>query len=637
MNSLKNTRYFKFFILLFLSSLAFSTPSETQIPSTPSEPPIPHTMNYDYLRENGDDFFSQGVVTYKGDFIQTSSGKVITQRKEGILYWEDIPFALPPVGNLRWEAPIAFVSEDFNINPKENNFCHQEIGGQIQAINQTGSEDCLYLDIRGPHGSRDNLPVMFWIHGGGNTSGHKDFYNFSELVKRKDIIVVSPNYRLGPLGFFTHPAIQDSNSGTDQTSNFGILDIVLALKWVNENIASFGGDPNNITIFGESAGGHNVLSLLVAQQAKGLFHKAISQSGYTKSSSLQNAYKSENFNQEGISDSWTVLNKIIVDKQLANDLNEANIFQLNSKKEDLRKILYETNAQDLVNLYGDTFETPLLTNDGVVIPEIGLKEALRSKEYLNKVPTIAGSNKDEIKLWLGFSKYFIETNESFLSKGIGIPNIEIKDEEKYQFYNDIRSKGWQLRGVQEPLENIFDAGNEELYAYRYDWDNLRDFFVGDFGKIIGSAHALEIPMISGDFSLAEEFAWIIYPRSPSRRFVSKNMMNFWTEFAKNGEPGKSSNNIIWNKYNPKTDKSILHIDEKKDLRINSLDLSMQELVNEILSSQTIDNEEKCILLYETTNYIGDNSFDDFAKDLSFNCSRDEALRISQKNSETIDF
>ena len=288
-----------------------------------------------------------------------------------------------------------------------------------------------------------------------------------------------------------------------------------------------------------------------------------------------------------------------MDKKLASSLNEANIFQLNSNKDALRKILYETNAQELVNLYGDTFETPLLTNDGVVIPEIGLKEALRSNEYLNKVPTIAGSNKDEIKLWLGFSKYFIETNESFLSKGIGIPSVEIKDEEKYQFYNEIRSKGWQLRGVQEPLENMFFAGNEDLYAYRYDWDNLRDFFVGDFRKIIGAAHALEIPMISGDFSLAEEFAWIIYPRSPSRRFVSKNMMNFWTEFARNGEPGKSSNDIIWNKYNPKI--------------------------------------EKCILLYETTNYIGDNSFDEFVNDVNFNCSRDEALRISKKNSATIDF
>ena len=118
---------------------------------------------------------------------------------------------------------------------------------------------------------------------------------------------------------------------------------------------------------------------------------------------------------------------------------------------------------------------------------------------------------------------------------------------------------------------MFFAGNEDLYAYRYDWDNLRDFFVGDFRKIIGAAHALEIPMISGDYSLAEEFAWIIYPRSSSRRFVSKNMMNFWTEFARNGEPGKSSNDIIWVKYNPMTDKSILHIDEKKDFRIDNLD------------------------------------------------------------------
>ena len=625
MNLLRNIKSFKLFIVIFCGTVV-GVPEEITNPPT-----------YDYYQDKGDSFNHIGAKTFKGDFIQTSSGKVLSQRTEGILYWEDIPYALPPLGNLRWKAPIAFVAKDFHINPKENNFCHQEVGGQIQEINQAGTEDCLYLDIRAPHRDRDNLPVMFWIHGGGNTSGHKDFYNFSELVKKKDVIVVSPNYRLGPLGFFTHPAIQDFHSDIDKTSNFGILDIVLALKWVNENIASFGGDPNNITIFGESAGGHNVLSLLVTQQAKGLFHKAISQSGYTKSSSLQNAYKSKNFNEEGVSDSWTVLNKIIVDKNLASSLNEANIFQLNSNKDALRKILYETNAQELVNLYGDTFETPLLTNDGVVIPEIGLKEALRSNEYLNKVPIIAGSNKDEIKLWLGFSKYFIETNESFLSKGIGIPSVEIKDEEKYQFYNEIRSKGWQLRGVQEPLENMFFAGNEDLYAYRYDWDNLRDFFVGDFRKIIGAAHALEIPMISGDFSLAEEFAWIIYPRSPSRRFVSKNMMNFWTEFARNGEPGKSSNDIIWNKYNPKTDKNILHIDEKKDFRIDNLDLSMQKLVKEILSSQIIDNEEKCILLYETTNYIGDNSFDDFVKSTNFNCSRDEALRISEKNSGTIDF
>ena len=158
------------------------------VPEEITNPPV---HDYDYYQDRGDSFMYLGTNTYKGDFVQTTSGKVLSQRKEGVLYWEDIPFALPPLGKLRWRAPVAFVAEDFYINPKENNFCHQEIGGHIQEIKQTGSEDCLYLDIRAPHGSRVNLPVMFWIHGGGNTSGHKDFYNFSELVKRKDVIVVS--------------------------------------------------------------------------------------------------------------------------------------------------------------------------------------------------------------------------------------------------------------------------------------------------------------------------------------------------------------------------------------------------------------------------------------------------------------
>ena len=208
-----------------------------------------------------------------------------------------------------------------------------------------------------------------------------------------------------------------------------------------------------------------------------------------------NAYKSEHFNDPKSSDSWTVFNKYIIQNGLKKDMKEASFFQTNASLNEIRNILYDADPQTLVDMYGDTFETPLLTNDGVVIPEIGLLKALGTPEYLYKVPTIAGSNKDEIKLWLGFSKYFIETNQSFLSRSIGIPRVEIKDEEKYQFYNEIRSKGWQLRGVQEPLENMFFAGNEDLYAYRYDWDNLRDFFVGDFKKIIGAAHALEIPCL----------------------------------------------------------------------------------------------------------------------------------------------
>ena len=604
MNSLKNTKFFKSSSLLLLVVI-FS--------------------------------LSEKAISDVKDFVQTSSGKVITQKKSGIFLWEDIPFALPPEGELRWKAPIPFINDDLNISPKENNFCHQEIGGEIQAVNEIGSEDCLYLDIRAPKGSRKNLPVMFWIHGGGNTSGHKDFYDFSKLVKKEDVIVVSTNYRLGPLGFFTHPSIQDFNTGIDKTSNFAILDIIEALKWVNTNIEKFGGNPNNITIFGESAGGHNVLSLLVAPQAKGLFHKAISQSGYTKSSTLKDAYKSEYFNEETVSDSWTIFNKILIKQEIARSINDADKYQANASKETQREILYKTDPQELVNLYGDVFETPLLTNDGIVIPEIGLLESLGSEEYLYQVPTIAGSNKDEINLWIGFSDYFIKTEETFLSKPLGVPRIIIRDKEKYNLYSSIRAKGWQLRGVQEPLENIFRVGNEDIYAYRFDWDNLRDFFIGDFGEIIGAAHALEIPMISGDYNLAEEFKWIVYPRSPSRRFVSKNMMNFWANFAKNAEPGDSTNNVTWSKYNPNLDKSILIIDEAKNLGISELDLDLSSLVSDILKSELLSVEEKCIILYETTNYIGDNLFEQFNKDNPFMCSRKEALRIAKQNEGSIQF
>ena len=580
-------------------------------------------------------FFCLAYAETDDDFIQTSSGKVLYQKTNGILLWEDIPFALPPVGNLRWKAPKEFNNPEIIIKPKTMNFCHQEIGGEIQEIYEEGTEDCLYLDIRAPITKKKDLPVMFWIHGGGNTSGHKDFYDFSKLVKRQDVIVVSTNYRLGPLGFFTHPAINDLNSGIDQTSNFGILDIILALEWVNKNIESFGGNPNNITIFGESAGGHNVFSLLVAPQAKGLFHKAISQSGYTKSSTLEDAYKSKFYNQKKTSDSWTVLNKILIKENLVNDLNEADNYQEKSSKESLRNILYEADPQELINFYGDTFETPLLTNDGIVIPKIGLLDALGSDEYLYKVPTIAGSNKDEIKLWIAFSEYFLESEDTFLSKTLGIPKLKIKDEDKYAFYSSIRAAGWQLRGVQEPLESIFNAGNNDVYAYRFDWDNLRDFFIGDFGEILGSAHALEIPMVSGDYKLAGEFKWIVYPRSPSRRFVSKNMMNFWSNFARDGVPGYSTNKIRWIKYNPSLDMSILHIDEKKNLKSSKLDLNLDILVEDILSTTKLNDEEKCIILYETTNYIGNNSFEKYVNRLPYECSRDEALRISEKNSSYI--
>ena len=180
-----------------------------------------------------------------------------------------------------------------------------------------GTEDCLYLDISAPvRNTNELLPVMFWIHGGGNTSGLIDLYDFNKMVRRHNIIVVRINYRLGPFGWFSHPSIQDFQTDLDKTSNFGTLDIIAALHWVKENIILFGGDPDNVTIFGESAGGHNVFSLLVTDKSKGLFHKAISMSGYTTSISPKDAYVQKENSSTSSHTSSEIVKKII--KELPN-------------------------------------------------------------------------------------------------------------------------------------------------------------------------------------------------------------------------------------------------------------------------------------------------------------------------------
>ena len=193
------------------------------------------------------------------EIVQSSSGIAEGYQKNYVINWDDIPYAQAPIGDLRWKAPRKIDNPSQIITSKENNFCVQRPSGMGGSEGEgffSGSEDCLYLDIKAPiNHSKKALPVMFWIHGGGNTSGLKDLYDYSKMVNKHNVIVVSINYRLGPFGWFTHPAIQELQSGIDKSSNFGTLDIIEALKWVQLNISLFGGDPSNVTIFGESAGG----------------------------------------------------------------------------------------------------------------------------------------------------------------------------------------------------------------------------------------------------------------------------------------------------------------------------------------------------------------------------------------------
>tara|TARA_B100000242_G_scaffold282820_1_gene244453 strand:+ start:496 stop:2283 length:1788 start_codon:yes stop_codon:yes gene_type:complete len=572
--------------------------------------------------------------------VYTSSGIVQGYKDGKIIIWEDIPYAKPPVGNLRWKAPKKLYDETNIIKPKTNNFCIQRtssFGGSSDFSDEliSGSEDCLYLDIFKPaKKNKLNLPVMVWIHGGGNTSGLKDIYDFSKLVKRHNVIIVRINYRLGPFGWFTHPAIQDFQKGIDKTSNFGTLDIISSLEWIKDNIGHFGGDKENVTIFGESAGGHNVLSLLVSSQAEGLFHKAISMSGYTESVSQIDAYKQENQTFTSNHASWSVVNRII------NDRTE-KISEEEFSQEEVREILLNISGKDFYEYYYDRKnfeEIPLLTNDGIVIPRIGLKDALSKKELVNNVPTIAGSNRDEVKFWLAFSKYFVDIDNSIGSSIFKIPKIMLKDENAYEAFNFYRSSAWKVRGVNEPLNFLALTGNKNLFSYRFDWDDQRKLLIADFSKLIGASHALEIPLLAGDATLVggSPVSNFIYPKGLSKFFTSRNMMLLWTNFAKNGDPGLSTNNVRWEPYNS-TSQSFLIIDNKKNLKMSDGKTSLKTLTEELYKDSRLNKLEKCVVLYQMFTFVGNDEYDKHIKNYQGKCDRKISEKFIVDNASSIDY
>ena len=579
-------------------------------------------------------------LTIYGDYrIESSSGVVEGNKKGRVLHWEDIPYAKPPINDLRWKAPRKINDSTNLILPKEENFCVQRpssLGGPGGDGLMVGTEDCLYLDVSAPvRNTNELLPVMFWIHGGGNTSGLKDLYDFNKMIRRHNVIVVRINYRLGPFGWFSHPSIQDFQTDLDKTSNFGTLDIIAALHWVKENIILFGGDPDNVTVFGESAGGHNVFSLLVSDKSKGLFHKAISMSGYTTSISPKDAYVQKDKSSTSSHTSSEIVKKII--EKLPNKKESYS-------NDEIRDILLGLSTQEFFQHYAnrETYEEiPLLTSDNIVIPEAGLRASLFNKDIVNKVPTIAGSNRDEVKLWLATAEYFVELDFSAVGSLLNIPNVKLKDEDAFEAFNYYRSSAWKIRGVDIPLKGLYESGNSNLYAYRYDWDDHRRYVVADFKKLIGAAHATEIPLLAGNAKLVGGYPLsdLIYPAGRSKLFTSRNMMRFWTNFAKNGEPGKSSNSIYWNSVikNNEFGSSYLVIDSKNNLKIKDDIQTFESLSKELYKDSRVNELEKCVILLQMFTFVGNDLYDENIKYYPGSCERSKAENFLIENASFIEY
>ena len=257
------------------------------------------------------------------------------------------------------------------------------------------------------------------------------------------------------------------------------------------------------------------------------------------------------------------------------------------------------------------------------------------------MPIIIGSNRDEVKLWLATAEYFIDLDYSSLGALLGIPKVVLKNENTFNAFNYYRSSAWKIRGVDLPSRAIYESGNNQIYAYRYDWDDHRKYFIADFQKLIGSAHATEIPLLTGNTKLVGGYplSSIIYPKGFSRNYLSKNMMKFWSNFAKNGHPGFSTNSIEWNRAikNSDDDLSYMILDNKKKLRMQKDRKTFKSLSDELFNDQRLTSTEKCVVLLQMFTFVGDDLYDENINDYPEKCERYSSEQFLIDNASFIEF
>ena len=359
-------------------------------------------------------------------------------------------------------------------------------------------------------------------------------------------------------------------------------------------------------------------------------------SGYTTSISIQDAYRQKEQSATSRHSSWSVVNRILHDRGSLKNQNEYTYSEL-------KNILYSLSGKEFYKYYEDrkTFEEiPLLTNDGIIIPKIGLTKALSKEKYVNQVPMIVGSNRDEVKFWLALSEYFVTVDSSIGGSIFDLPKIILKDEGAYEAFNYYRSTAWKVRGVDDPLQSLAKAGNNQLFSYRFDWDDQRRFIIADFKKLFGASHALEVPLLIGDNSLVggPPVSNFIYPKGLSKNYISKNMMKYWTNFAKNGNPGYSSNKIKWESYLDTKNNlfSYIILDNRKNLRMSSENTSLKLLSDELYFDSRLSEVEKCVVLYQMFTYVGNDEYEKHIKNYRGNCNRKTSEQFIKENATTVD-
>ncbi len=469
--------------------------------------------------------------------VSTRYGQVEGEQIENLIVWKGIPYAKPPVGNLRFRPPqqpdewdgvreaTAFGPTAMQPDSDMMKFLGDSPGGS--------SEDCLYLNIWSPGADRKRRPVMLWIHGGAFMygSGSSETYDGASFSQLGDVVVVSINYRLGIFGYLHLDEI--GGETYKGSGNCGLLDQVAALKWVRDNIEAFGGDPENVTVFGESAGAMSIGALLAIPEAEGLFHKAIFQSGAANN---------------------------VLPSQVATNIAERFLQKLDITQEEFHK-LHELQADEILQA---AEKIPPMSLGPVLDGEIVPIHPLQSLDSgaAKGVLFLIGTTEDEYRLFTfldptwrqlddkgiearfaaTFGKRWEKINEQLQGKSLS-----------QELYEQLMTWDVFTYPAIRLSEKRIEHG-ENVWMYRFDFKSTA------FGGGLKSCHALELPFVWNTISNRRVASFT--GDAPERFEIAEQMHLAWIAFAKNGNPSVS---ILpdWPEYNLETRSTMIFDIESK--------------------------------------------------------------------------
>jgi para-nitrobenzyl esterase len=453
------------------------------------------------------------ITLYAGTTARVEQGLLKGSQEGGLTVYRGVPFAAPPVGDLRWRPPQPAanwpgVRSADHFAPE----CVQSLGGPPEGHPPAMSEDCLYLNVWTPaQSAHARIPVLVWIYGGGFNAGATSIPTYSgEVLARKGVVLVSIAYRVGPLGFFAHPELS-AESPHHVSGNYGLLDMIAALRWIKANIAAFGGDPGKVTIFGESAGGIAVSQLCASPLAKGLFEGAISESGGSFGPPRPAGQFGENMRlladaeQDGVS--------------LAKDAGASSIAEL--RKLPAARIMAAQRTRGLA--------WPII--DGWVIPTD--QYTMYEQKNFNDVPVLIGYNSDE-----GATFSHDRTPREYID---GVRR-------RYDSFADQLLKAYPV-GENTVPKSARDLSRDAAFGWHtWTWARLQSqsgpakvyyYYFDQHPQTpadsarpdLGAPHGREVPYVFGHLNDLEHET-----PSAADHVISDAMVTYWTNFAKYGDP-----------------------------------------------------------------------------------------------------